>query len=448
MRTAAHVAHFEHGVRRNLVLHAQIVLIGVRRPQVRIHHEYDSGRVKRQESCGAEVNSRRRRLRGKGIGRRVCRGCERIGEKWKRRIRDAGGIKEQAGAAKERRLPVELQVVLAFQDVIENTEAAADAGFGIAKRIPGKSDARRPVILIRKVRALWRSRISRKHQSNRGVHETLRVRTRNNRERTSFQVELGRVVFIADTQVDGQALGGTPFILEKCISGFAANVGRCRGRLEKLIRRAEQEVRQRVAGSTSEEIEFAVHDEVENGVVLIGRNTRANLEVVGSANETHRVGKAEGVVHEARWSLFTEAERQSVVEENIRRASLIVRSNANAQFRGGRQAGRGLGLQDVVSLHEDAQLIHQVGRKGVAIGQVSEVTVNPRLARKTRHRSKGEWIELRVANSSEGYREFVFLPEQVVGFYGQFVVVVGVRRLKRCLAGGRGWKQARRDIVL
>src|SRR5258705_4498973 len=127
-------------------------------------------------------------MRGKRIGRRVYSGCEWIGKERKCRVRHTGRIKEQAGGSKERRLPIELQVVFAFQDVIEDTEAAANAGFGVAKWVPGKSNARSPVVFIRKVRTPWRSRIPWKQQSNRGIHETLRLGAGNNRERPSFQV--------------------------------------------------------------------------------------------------------------------------------------------------------------------------------------------------------------------------------------------------------------------
>src|SRR5262249_19235922 len=168
-------------------------------------------------------------------------------------------------------------------------------------------DAGSPVVFVRKVRTSRGARITREQQPNRRVHESLGLGSRNNRERPPFQIEFRRIVFISDSQVDRQALGGPPFVLDESISRFAANIRRSGRGLEKFVGRSEQEIRQRVAGSPAEEIEFPVYDKVENSVVLISRNTSSDFKVVISANQAHGVRETKRVIHQAGRALLAKA---------------------------------------------------------------------------------------------------------------------------------------------
>src|SRR5260221_10746395 len=70
-------------------------------------------------------------------------------------------IEEQIGEAEERRLPIELQVILALQDVVEHSESAANTHLAVALGIPCEAEAGRPIVLIREVRthgSLWIAR--------------------------------------------------------------------------------------------------------------------------------------------------------------------------------------------------------------------------------------------------------------------------------------------------
>ena len=61
--------------------------------------------------------------------------------------------------------------------------------------------------------------------------------------------------------------------------------------MEVLRGNAEDEIRQRVigAGAIGEEIEFAVHDEIESGIVAVGRNPGTHFPVVPSVDVGERI---------------------------------------------------------------------------------------------------------------------------------------------------------------
>src|SRR5205823_7392269 len=61
----------------------------------------------------------------------------RIGCKW---------IEEQVGKPKEWRLPVVLQVVFGFQNVIEHAESTSKTGLAVPHRIPGEPEAWSPIV--------------------------------------------------------------------------------------------------------------------------------------------------------------------------------------------------------------------------------------------------------------------------------------------------------------
>ena len=66
--------------------------------------------------------------------------------------------------AEERRLAVELKIILGFENIVEDAEAAANARFATAVRIPGEAE----------LEALWRAAHHRRRRPlGDGIHPRL-----------------------------------------------------------------------------------------------------------------------------------------------------------------------------------------------------------------------------------------------------------------------------------
>ncbi len=78
MRKIAYIAHFEGGAASQFVLHAQVVLIGDGRFEVRINEVDASAAIDRQKSGGIEIKIRRRSVRWERIRDISGIGTERI----------------------------------------------------------------------------------------------------------------------------------------------------------------------------------------------------------------------------------------------------------------------------------------------------------------------------------------------------------------------------------
>ena len=147
MGKVAYIAHFESGTAGQFVLHAQVVLIRDRSFQVWINEVDASAAVDWQKSGCIEIKIGRWRVRWERIGD--------IGRNWDRTDRLNRGkdhsLKRgevQPHTREERRLAVELQIIFAFENVIKHSEPAANAGLGVAARIPRETKARSPVRAI------------------------------------------------------------------------------------------------------------------------------------------------------------------------------------------------------------------------------------------------------------------------------------------------------------
>src|SRR6185369_16791346 len=113
----------------------------------------------REKAGGAEINILRGGLGWERFGNtgggiwigQVCHGSRGVaGQR----------IEKQVGCSEERSLSIELQIVFAFEYVVEHAEPAADAGLAVSKHVPGEADARRPIVLIGEIRALGRAGIA------------------------------------------------------------------------------------------------------------------------------------------------------------------------------------------------------------------------------------------------------------------------------------------------
>src|SRR5262245_13060412 len=104
-------------------------------------HEIDAASSGREEARRSEVQAAVRRTRGERV--RNSGGHIRLGQiidlrGWIRRQR----AEEEIRITEEGRLTVELQVVLGLENVIGDTETAAQAGLAVAARIPGEAESR------------------------------------------------------------------------------------------------------------------------------------------------------------------------------------------------------------------------------------------------------------------------------------------------------------------
>src|SRR2546423_1940656 len=150
------------------MLHAQVVLHDIRRAQVGIDEE-DASSAEGNKAVGGKINVGRGRPGWKSID--VTRGGERI-----RQVTGITGsrskrIEVKAVESEEGRLAIELKVVFALQDIIENAKPAAHTGLAIGEWVPGKAKTWREVILVRGVGALGRSGVTGKEQTGGRVAE-------------------------------------------------------------------------------------------------------------------------------------------------------------------------------------------------------------------------------------------------------------------------------------
>ena len=110
------------------------------------------------------------------------------------------GIEITIDFAVERRRTVELEIVFAFQYVVEEADASANADLAIAPRIPCKPESWCEVVFVREIRALRSTLVSRKNYTERREREPRGLVARNDRKRSSLGVALGSAVLVADAQ--------------------------------------------------------------------------------------------------------------------------------------------------------------------------------------------------------------------------------------------------------
>src|SRR2546430_8675124 len=133
MRSTANVAGFQSQVADHLTLKTKVVLIGIGSAQVRID-EIHSATAERQKSISVKIDILGRRSRGERI--KLARVCERSAECVER----CAWVHEEVRESKEGRLSVKLEIILALENVVENSKPAAHAGPSVFEGIPGKAE--------------------------------------------------------------------------------------------------------------------------------------------------------------------------------------------------------------------------------------------------------------------------------------------------------------------
>src|SRR5205814_673180 len=124
-------------------------------------------------------------------------------------------IEEKVRGAKEWWLAIELEIVLSLEDVIKDTEAAADTHLAVAFRVPGEAQAGRPIVAVRIIGPARRSGVSREQQARRRIGKDAGLLAQHRREGAPLQIQLGRAVFIADPECQPEIAADLPFVLEE-----------------------------------------------------------------------------------------------------------------------------------------------------------------------------------------------------------------------------------------
>ncbi len=158
-------------------------------------------------------------------------------------------VEIKAGLVVERRRSIELQIVLTLEDVVENSEPAANRGLGIAKDVPCETQARRPIVLVGEVCALGRSGIARKDQAGGRVHKALALLAGYEAERSSLGIVFRLGIFVADAEIQRQPLAHVEVVLRVTRNLVRSNVIESVGALKVVVRQAKKKVGQIGAGS-------------------------------------------------------------------------------------------------------------------------------------------------------------------------------------------------------
>jgi hypothetical protein len=80
-------------------------------------------------------------------------------------IADQARGKRKKRPAEEWRLPVELEIILGLEDIVENPEAAPDAHLAVPLGVPGEAEAGRPVVLVRGIDSARSALVAREEES-------------------------------------------------------------------------------------------------------------------------------------------------------------------------------------------------------------------------------------------------------------------------------------------
>src|SRR5580692_11381033 len=134
MRVVANVTNVENHAATQLLLDTEVVLIDIWRAEMRINQVDTAGsaeRLRRGIAGGRVGRHRREPVGGPGIvGRegigKITRGA---------RLRCRQWIEIEAGLGVERRGSIELKIVFALKNVIEDTDATAHRGLRVAEDV-------------------------------------------------------------------------------------------------------------------------------------------------------------------------------------------------------------------------------------------------------------------------------------------------------------------------
>src|SRR5689334_12640009 len=167
-----------------------------------------------------------------------------------------------------------------------------------------------------------------------------------------------------------------PFVLNKKVTGLLADIGRRAAELEVVFRHAQKEVGVRIKCAVElVKIELAVDEEIEHGVVLIGRVAGAELPVVASPHPGKGVRVRESIVDELGWALRAEPGYQSGGEAQPRGAGGLVGRDAHAQLSGRRQGRVRNGLVLSVALQGEMEFVEPRSAECVYVGEAGVVIV-------------------------------------------------------------------------
>src|SRR5580704_1237355 len=250
MRVVANVTDVENHAAGQLLLDVEVVLIDIRRAEVRVNQVDAAGgaeRLRRGKAGGRVGRDRREPVGSSGIV-----GAEGVGKiTGGARLRAGQRIEIEAGLGVERRGSIELKIVFALKNVIEDSDATANRGLRVAEDVPCPAEARRPIVLVGEVRSLWRSGVARKDQAGRRIHKALALVAGDKAKRSSLGVVFRFGVLIAESEIESQPARNMKVVLRIARNLVRPNIAECIGGLKIVIRQAKQKVGQIGSGSNA-----------------------------------------------------------------------------------------------------------------------------------------------------------------------------------------------------
>src|SRR5580658_9244958 len=396
MRVVANVTNVENHAARQLLLDVEVVLIDIRRAEVRVNQVDAAGgaeRLRRGKAGGRVGRGRWERVGSSGIV-----GAEGIGKiTGGARLGPGQRIEIEAGLGVERRGSVELKIVFALKNVIEDSDSTANRGLRVAEDVPCPAETRRPIVLVGEVRSFWRSRVARKDQAGRRIHKALALVAGYKAKGSSLGVVFRFGILIAESEIEGQPSRQVKVVLRIARNLVRPNVAECIGGLKIVIWQAKQKVRQIGSGSNAGrrpiEKEASISIEIIPRVVLIRREVHAEFHIVLTLGPGKVVVVRVNRIKERSWSTRVETGVQaSAVERKVWRPGDYVGRDVDPELGRSHFAQRRTRdpLVGIGANRCDPRLIQKSRREDVSVIDIPGISLQGARGRVARHRGVAE----------------------------------------------------------
>src|SRR5581483_1880809 len=232
---ASDVISLNHGVFRDLKLKTIVEVLRIRRPEVWVNHEGERN-LRIEELAQTPARDERERIDGAG-----SKGVERIGD----RVRTSTEAEIiQVAYVPEGRLTTELQVESPVFNVVEDSVSAAHDQLRVTKHVPRKANPWSKVVPVRGYHgAVWCSGVPRVEQSRRRAGEHRGLMAGEESDDVVMGIDLRRVVFVAQTVIESEALPDLPRVLPVEMERGGPDAVDGTGELEEIVREASNKIR-------------------------------------------------------------------------------------------------------------------------------------------------------------------------------------------------------------
>src|SRR5258708_30005836 len=195
-----------------------------------------------------------------------------------------------------------------------------------------------------------------------------------------MRVELGGAVLIPHTEGQDELLVYAPLILCEPRVVLSPRVRGSVRRLKVVKRYSQQKIGEIVArtdAAWAHKVEHPIADEIKSRVELIGREGSAKFPVVPSAGPRERIAIGERITDQRTRPLDAEAKVSRLIVKGESGASQF-QIGCDPGFAQGcvcRNCPGGFGFERVRALHRGAELVQQVARESMRIGNVREIVM-------------------------------------------------------------------------